>query len=420
MEQQVARHSACPINSLPVYDDIVIGAGGAGMHLLYAMYQQGYLAKSHVLVVEPLAKNSNDRTWCFWAREHDPIVQHLGHLATHSWDTQWAGPRLQTMSPYRYYHFRSVDFYAYVRKLLSENAQITWVQQAVESLENDQDVFAVSTKEKIFYGRRVFDSRIPKASADMLHKNRIVWQSFTGWRVKFTSPLPYAHAIRLMDFEVPQQGATQFMYVLPATSGEALIELTRFGEKLLTEEEAQPVLEAYITKHFGHSYQILEKETGKIPMTLAFNPPFPYHPETARYIPIGTAAGAVKATTGYAFKNMHAHAQGLVEALIKGTPFPTPYQNRRFTFYDTLLLHILVNTPSAGKTIFTQLFKKVSPGKVYKFLDGHTTLPEEIPLLLSLPFRTFIKAFWKVYVERSGGFWVRQKANTAYRPVAVH
>jgi lycopene beta-cyclase len=54
-------------NHLP-YDLALVGAGGAGMCLLLALHQQGLLAERRILVLEPEAKTSNDRTWCFWEK----------------------------------------------------------------------------------------------------------------------------------------------------------------------------------------------------------------------------------------------------------------------------------------------------------------------------------------------------------------
>ena len=36
-----------------------------------------------------------------------------------------------------------------------------------------------------------------------------------------------------MDFDIPQEGSTRFMYVLPINSMEALVEYTVFSEELL-------------------------------------------------------------------------------------------------------------------------------------------------------------------------------------------
>ncbi|MFK7809417.1 MAG: lycopene cyclase family protein, partial [Saprospiraceae bacterium] len=48
------------------YDYAIIGAGCAGIHLALAMMKDSFFADKQILVLEKEAKNTNDRTWCFW------------------------------------------------------------------------------------------------------------------------------------------------------------------------------------------------------------------------------------------------------------------------------------------------------------------------------------------------------------------
>ena len=83
--------------------------------------------------------------------------------------------------------------------------------------------------------------------------------------IDIETPLLGANCIDLMDFGVDQQGHTQFMYVLPFSTGKLLVELTRFGLEPITPEEAEPLLNQYIAQRFG-DFQIIETEAGCIPM----------------------------------------------------------------------------------------------------------------------------------------------------------
>ena len=47
----------------------------------------------------------------------------------------------------------------------------------------------------------------------------------------------------MMDFRISQSVATQFIYILPYSSTQALVEITRFGKALLIEEEASQELD---------------------------------------------------------------------------------------------------------------------------------------------------------------------------------
>ena len=55
-----------------------------------------------------------------------------------------------------------------------------------------------------------------------------------------------------MDFSVAQKGNTRFMYVLPTSENEALLEYTLFSKDLLLKEEYEVEIQHYIQK-FRHN-----------------------------------------------------------------------------------------------------------------------------------------------------------------------
>jgi Brp/Blh family beta-carotene 15,15'-monooxygenase len=178
-------------------------------------------------------------------------------------------------------------------------------------------------------------------------------------------------------------------------AGKTLVELTRFGLASLTPPEANPVLDLYITQRFGN-YQILHTEIGCIPMSTAA-----ISVETIPgVIPIGGRAGAVKPSTGYAFKNMFSHGERLADSLKRNLPPAVITDSSRFRFYDRLLLLILSKQPSLGKPIFEALFKKNEAKNVFKFLDEKTTLIQDIRIFLTLPIQPFLKAVGWVLSSR--------------------
>jgi lycopene beta-cyclase len=70
-----------------------------------------------------------------------------------------------------------------------------------------------------------------------------------------------------MDFSVEQKGNTRFMYVLPTSKTEALLEYTLFSKELLSKEEYETEIQKYIENLGITEYEIIEKEQGNIPMT---------------------------------------------------------------------------------------------------------------------------------------------------------
>ena len=117
-------------------------------------------------------------------------------------------------------------------------------------------------------------------------------------------------------------------------------------------------------------------------------------------IPIGGRAGAVKPSTGYAFKNMFTHAEKLVDSLKRNSKPAVIASSSRFRFYDRLLLLILTRQPSQGKSIFEALFNKNETKNVLQFLDEKTTLIQDIRIFLTLPIKPFLKAVGWVVSSR--------------------
>jgi lycopene beta-cyclase len=385
-------------NSRPAvskYDYVVVGAGGAGMCLLLALHTTKLVKTKRVLVLEPENKNSNDRTWCFWAKESDTIVKQLQPIIKSKWQFIDVFGKKKDIDPYSYYYLRSLDFYNFVKEKTIDDPNIDWHQQSVKGIIPEKDNNRILAEDgQEFTGKLIFSSIIQQHHKETLEEeNRVLWQSFSGLIVKFESNCLQEDVIRLMDFDVEQDGHCQFIYLLPFSKNKALIEFTRFGKEIITENYAQKVLHNWITTKYGN-YEIIEKERGKIPMTTIFNPEEPFHSLNQQIIPIGTAAGSVKCSTGYAFQSMFEHTLSIAEALQQSKSLPKPYHNSRFSFYDNLLLILLHEKPHLGKLIFERLFNKVQTVTILKFLQEKTRFAEDLRILMSLPIPPFL---WSLF-----------------------
>jgi lycopene beta-cyclase len=193
-----------------------------------------------------------------------------------------------------------------------------------------------------------------------------------------------------MDFSIPQNGNTRFMYVLPFSETEALIEYTLFSENTLPELEYEEAIKTYLTDNLHcEDYQIVEKEKGNIPMT-CYN--FNVH-NSKTIMHIGIAGGWAKPSSGYTFMRTYQRTKALIPFLKKEKPLNTFIKKDRFWFYDLLLLDILFRDNSKGRLIFGQLFKRRSPQKIFKFLDEKTSLWEDLVIIAACPKKEFILAF---------------------------
>jgi lycopene beta-cyclase len=370
----------------PIADYLFVGAGASATLLLMSMENRGLLKDKKVVVIDPDAKNTNDKTYCFWSNPNEPIAQQCGHLISYQWDRASIGQNQpQSLSPLNYVHLSSIDLYGELHRIISDN-NIQRIHGAVLSLETSETGVRLTTENGNLYAQTVFDSRTPQYLKPKTNEAHLL-QSFMGYVIETKTPLVDASCINLMDFDVEQLGSTQFVYVLPFGEHKLLVELTRFGELPITQTEGEPILREYITQRFG-SFSILDTETGVIPMSSA--------QMKSDVIPgvilIGGKAGAVKPSTGYAFKNMFRHAESIANSILQGIHPATIKRPNRFPFYDRLLLYILQHEPHQGKPIFQTLFKNNKLVHVLRFLDEKTSITQDVRLLASLPFKPFLKA----------------------------
>ena len=101
-----------------------------------------------------------------------------------------------------------------------------------------------------------------------------------------------------MDFNRDQEDETRFIYVLPFSSKQALVEYTLFSEKIISDQEYEDGIKEYLKERGISNFKVIEKEKGNIPMTC-----FPFEKSnTNKLIYIGTAGGWTK-PIGYTIKN---------------------------------------------------------------------------------------------------------------------
>jgi lycopene beta-cyclase len=393
------------LDSVGFYDYIFIGAGASATLLMLAMEQKNLLRGKKVLIADPEPKHKNDKTFCFWALNNEPIVENLAPLISKSWKRIRTNhqPNPAEIHPYAYFHISSADLYNSQHQLAS-SYQWERILQPVEKIFEDGQGTYLNIENKILRAGQIFDSRPPdyrKPEGNQVH----LFQSFTGWKITTANHCMDADEFHFMDFSIPQNGKTQFVYILPFSSCSALVEVTRFGDFLIDPEEAEEILHNYILGKFGN-YTIESVERGCIPMSNAC-----IHQENKNGVwQLGARNYHVKPSTGYAFKNMYEHAGKLAEHLKNPThsddhnlrkKFPV---RSRFSFYDALLLKILKSNPEKGKTIFSSLLKKTGLQLILKFLDEKTSLKEEISIFAQLPVRSFLIAFFQFLVHKN---WLR-------------
>ena len=371
------------------YDYIVAGAGAAGLSLLTHLINSGQFSNKKILLVDRAPKNQNDRTWCFWEKDAGPFES----IVYKSWSSMWfygddGSSKLHDISPYRYKMIRGIDFYQYCFNLLAKQPNISIRYDFVESVfSNEHESYIIINNEKI-YAEYIFTSINPPNHE--IGNDYFLWQHFKGWFIHAEKERFNPAEATLMDFSIDQHNDTRFVYVMPFTRNEALVEYTVFSDNKLSDEAYNDGLKEYCEQKLflnTNEYSITSEEFGMIPMT---NHKFPVSHNNIYYI--GGAGGKTKASSGYTFRNIQKHSEALVNALKNNNTPHIQHPGKKFSFYDSVLLKILVEKRLSGSHIFTKLFNNNKMNEVFKFLDDETSISEDLKLISSLPKSQFISA----------------------------
>lgn len=356
------------------------------------MGKDSFFADKSILILDKDAKKTNDRTWCFWEKgigDFDSIIHK-------KWPKiYFAGQGLKQSSniaPYTYKMLKGIDFYNHYLTKIKAYSNITFLQDEVVSVIEKDNQVVVSTQNNQFVGRQVFNSIFDYQKTLSQKKYPVLQQHFLGWFVQTDKKVFKKEEATFMDFSIPQKGNTRFMYVLPFSETEALVEYTLFSERTLEKKEYEAAIKDYLEqKLLVPNYEITEVEQGNIPMTC-----FDFsEANTDHILNIGIAGGWAKSSTGYTFYSSTKKVKELVHYLKSGKSLSKFSKKSRFWYYDLLLLDILQSDNHLGGPIFEAMFKKRKPQLILKFLDEETTLWEELQLIWACPKWPFVKALFK-------------------------
>lgn len=377
------------------YDYIIAGGGCAGLSLAYYLSRSPLRDTARILVLDEAPKTRNDKTWCFWSDRALPYTcaGDIGWSEVEFMAPQYHG--IESIAPLRYVFIRSLDWYQEVGAELAANANVTFRYERVMSVEDLSQGARVSTHEGSYTAQYAFNSIIfPQRRRPDRHI--YLQQHFAGWFVKTPQPSFDPARMRMMDFRIEQAGEVRFVYILPFSETEALVEYTVFSEQTWEMAAYEAGLANFMRDQLQlHDFEITHREQGCIPMT-----DHRFQRQPGRHVRnLGTAAGLTKPTTGYTFLNIQRDAQAIAEALAKtGHPHYRPPARRRFAFYDQLLLWLIRNRGQAVSRIFAQLFRNNDFRTILRFLDERSHLREEIPLLAGLPWGPFFLAIWRYLI----------------------
>ncbi len=360
----------------------IVGAGAAGLSLAWQLVERG-LHGRRVILLEPRTRYERDRTFCFWNDQPHPFVE----LASHRWP-RWRvrgeGEWIVRSAPGLAYHHLPADaFYERVLARLEETPGVELrLGVRVEALQESVGGVVVDTDSRDLRAGAVFDSRPirgPVSPDDVT-----LLQHFEGWQIRCDHDVFDPTMATLMDFAVSQEHGIHFVYVLPYGPREALVEATWFAAETVDDDTYRRFLERYLRAELRlEAWEIVHRERGVIPMTTAAAPVR----VGRRVYRIGLAGGMAKPSTGYAFQSIQRFSREMAARLDREElPEPPAPRGWRARTLDRIFLSYLERYPSRGPSIFADLFGRVEPELLIRFLGDRASAADCLRVMRALPF----------------------------------
>lgn len=375
-------------------DILILGAGCSGTSLAHHLEAAGF--KGSVALCDSRSSFKKEQRWCTWGR----IPDSLEHLVKHRWN-EWSvvgesGEVVNRGGDQYYSEIYAPEFFKSLHEPWLDGSSGTKLHLGEEVIETRpvREGTVVVTNEREWLAKLVFDARFhgsPKTARLKEGARTFLHQTFLGWKIAFPRAVFNPGRVILMDFRVRSKSGLNFMYVLPYSETEALVESTCFDSSPLSWNRHISQVQEYILENFGDDYWIEGEESGNLPMSSK-------HVRNAvsrNFLAIGAAGGAIRPSSGYAFHRIQRTTKALADRVVAGEPLtrvsPSPLKYR---FFDNVFLDV-VGSDLAGATVhFERMFKRTPPSSLVKFMLDEGGILDDARVVMSLPKMPFFKEFF--------------------------
>lgn len=263
-------------------DVVIVGGGLSGSLVAYALAKRQPQTKT--LLIEASPSFTTAKTWSFHESDLGGLKTEFHPLMSHRWsgyDIHF--PNYSRKVDLPYCAFRPEHFY---QKLITTPGIKVLMGSAARTLSNSRVEFSDGG----ITSQVVIDARNKKFNGPE------AYQKFFGLQVKLKKPHGLARPI-LMDVRIPQYDGYRFMYVLPWSEDELLVEETFYSDipDLDLQKSKGEVLK-YISSQGWELETILDEEDGCLSIPLV-KPQ--YSLEDSEVVQIGMQAGFFHPVTGY-------------------------------------------------------------------------------------------------------------------------
>lgn len=370
----------------------VIGGGLAGLSLALHL-QRDPRFRGRMTLYEARTMYLDDRRWSYWPSGEHPFsnvpATEYPHLQLVSGGRRVAFDR----APLPYRCQAAGDIYAEAVRRLSADPRFELRMGASATLVRPG---ADGVSVRVAGEERVHDLVLDGRPG---HEPPEFMQWFVGGELALPAGTPMPMPV-LMDFDAVEgaqpEAPVVFAYVLPQAARRVLVQLTWF----LPRGVAPPAdARRHWTRYIAHRLdldpaRLHREESGAIPMGIGRIAPT----ADPRIVRIGTAAGWVRAATGYGFVDTQRASARMAEALLGGdlrALAAVRARPRADDLMDAILLEAMRTQPRRVGDWFLRLFASVPAPRLIRFLSGEARAADRLAVMAALPAAPFLAAAWR-------------------------
>ena len=367
---------------------VILGAGLSGLLTAWRCLELN--PKLKITLIDANSEIGGDHTWSFNLNDIDTELQKwVRPFIAHQWEAYDVKfPTRQRTLNITYCTGNSETLKSCVRPLIDSGRLSLKLNSRVQDI--GEDIVFLEGGEEI-HSALILDARGFEPNPERY----LGYQKFVGHVIRTEQPHGVERPI-IMDATVPQLGGYRFVYCLPYSDTELLVEDTYYTDGAdMKSQEVDARIRDYIESQLNiTSYEVARRETGILPITIAIKPDV-YAPMS-----IGIRGGYYHAVTGYSFPDAAKVADKLAHqilSLVNGGQKITnrnlqlAMQNMQREHYSAERFFRLLNrmlfraAKPQERYMVLQRFYGLGEGLIERFYAGDLTWRDKVRILIGKP-----------------------------------
>ena len=360
---------------MKIYKAAIIGLGPSGLAVNKILYGD---SSNAIIAFENENINNRDNFFGFWLTEWMKPFEKIIEKKWYEWsigDNNINITHYSNDKPYCVISFKKWKNYC-----LETKNKLEIKNKKVVKYFPIQNYFKIITADKNeYYAEKIYDSRSTKEK-----KGELI-QHFFGMNITAKDNTFNENKLTLMDF-TKEKNLLHFMYILPFSHNQALIESTVFSKEVFKTSWYIEKISDYLNMKNIKVFKENGTEKGIIPMFFTEEKISP----NPNIFNIGIRGGACKPSTGYAFSFLIKQIQ-LLKNSRKNYVKTHKFIERKM---DKIFINFLKNNNEDGKS-FIKLASALNGNEFQSFMMGESNLFTKLKIIKSMPMLPFIKEIFK-------------------------